>query len=78
MKHLKRLSIASMLIFVLSAPTLAGIIEMPAPTPPPPGSSSTVTAGETAKPGDIYIPGAPSDSVTDAALNLLQAFLTVF
>jgi hypothetical protein len=72
MKRTKYLMSASVLIFVLSVSALAGIIECPAPPPPPPAPASATA------PGDIHIPGSPSDSATVAALNLLQNLLSVF
>jgi hypothetical protein len=78
MEKLKQLTAGVLLCLMLSISGFAGDIHIPGPQPPPSGSSSAITAGETAKPGDIGLPGAPSDSVTDAALNLLQTFFTVF
>ena len=78
MKRLKLLSIASALTFMLATSALAGDIWIPGPPPPPPDPSASAASVDVATPGDIHLPGAPSNSVTDTALNLLQTLLTVF
>jgi len=72
MRKLKQLSLAVVLMLVLSMVTMAGIIDTPpAPTPPPPEHQSAT--------GTIDTPPntEPSDPVVDAALALLRV-LSVF
>ena len=69
MKTLRKLAATLILMLLFNAAALGGIIDTPAPPPAP--ASTTI-------PGDIHIPGAPSDSATVAALNLLQNLLSVF
>ena len=78
MTTLRYLTSSLALILILAVSAIAGDIYIPAPPPPPSSSCSAVAAKDTATPGDIYVGKANSDSVADAALNLLQAFLTVF
>jgi hypothetical protein len=75
MTRLKHLTSAMVLTFALTGAVLGGTIDTPAPPPPPSGSSSGVAAED---PGIIHMPGAPSDSVTDMTLNILQTLLSVF
>jgi hypothetical protein len=78
MKKVKHLTSALVLILVLTLPSFGGIIDCPAPPPPPPAASLATEPGIRDTPGDIHLPGSPSDSATVAALNLLQRLLSVF
>ena len=78
MKKLKQLNLAVVVSLVLSVSALAGEIEIgKSSTPPPPAPSSATTPGEIWIPGEIQI-GAPSDPITEVALNLLQTVLSIF
>lgn len=81
MKTLRQLSVASVFLFALTMPAFAGQIETGI-APPPPRTATTkgqietgVTAGqiETGR-GEA----TATDSITQAALNLLQSVLSLF
>jgi hypothetical protein len=78
MKTLRQLSVALVFAFALTIPALGGTIQTP-PAPPPPGEIQTGAPGEIqtppGEPGTIETPPAPSNSATQAALNLLQDLL---
>lgn len=77
MKKLNVLSMAFALTLAVAPLASAGEIWIPAPPPPPSASPLAEAPGIMDTPGDIHIPGSPGDSVTEAALNLLQSLLSV-
>ena len=80
MKKLRQLCVAAMFTLVLTTATFAGDIAtggFTQPSPPPPVSSST-TSGSIETGSGLENPQEISDSVTDLALNLLQAMLSGF
>jgi hypothetical protein len=78
MKKIEQLSMAVVLTVMLTMSTLAGDIHIPAPAPPPPSSSVAAAPGEIPNPGDVHVPGAPSDSVAEVALDLLLSVMSAF
>ena len=74
MNTIKRISIATFLVVLLTTTTLAGTIHTGVVDPPPPPDQSTATATpETlSEPGDISTGLLPSDLGTEIFLNLLQ------
>jgi hypothetical protein len=81
MKTLRRLSVASVFVFVLTMPAFAGEISTGIAPPPPPsaataGEIQTTVAGQT-ETGSMSEATA-IDSATQAALNLLQSVLSLF
>jgi hypothetical protein len=84
MKTLRRLSVASVFVFVLTCPALAGQIDtMVAPPPPAQASTTAMTNGQI----DTTLTGqdetgsgeaTATDSATQVALNLLQTVLALF
>ena len=78
MKKLQQFGITVVLSLIVATSAYAGDIYIGKTPPPPPDPSAAAAAGDIATPGDIHLPGAPSNSVTDTALNLLQTLLTVF
>lgn len=71
MKRLSHLTSALALTLVLAISASAGLMDTPAPPPPPPASSSAST-------GDIWIPGAATESALIDGLTLLKDLLLAF
>ena len=65
MKNLRTVGAACVLALALAAPAFAGHISTPV-LPPPPSSESTAAEA------------APTDSITGAALSLLESVLALF
>ncbi len=77
MRTLRKLTIAVLLAFVVSAPAFAGIISGPPDTPPPP-SSAMATGIVDAPPSDAQPVTLATDPLVDVALKLLQGALSLF
>ena len=79
MNTIKRISMATFLVVLLTTTTFAGTIHTGVVNPPPPPEESTATATtETlSESGEISTGLVPSDLSTEILLNLLQ-LLTVF
>jgi hypothetical protein len=82
MKHLRRLCAVVVLAVALSFSAFAGDIMLPGATQPLPKLSTTTTRVTTeacdSEPGDILMPGAALDPVTEATLSLLESLLSLF
>lgn len=77
MKALRQFFVASVLILTISLSALAGDITtgIAAPQPTP---ATTEGDMHTMRAGDISTTGADADSVTEAALSLIQSVLSLF
>ena len=81
MKKLRQFCVAAMFTLVLTTATFAGDIAtggFTQPSPPPPPVSSSATSGSIETGSGLENPQEIIDSVTDLALNLLQAMLSGF
>ena len=78
MKNLNHFLSAAVLTLLLTGSALAGDIEIGKAPPPPPSSSVAAASGEIPNPGDVHVPGAPSDSVAEVALDLLLSVMSAF
>jgi len=81
MKNLRTFGAACVLALTLSVPASAGHIELGAtpPPPPPPASATTATGTDTDDvAGHIEIGVTSDNSLTGAALTLLQSVLALF
>ena len=79
MKTIKRLGVVTMFTLLLTTSTFAGDMETgKTPPPPPPNQPSAMSPGEISTGGELQNPQAPSDSVEDIALDLLQTILAMF
>ena len=84
MNHLRRLCAVLVLTMALSFSASAGDILMPGITQTSQSRSTTTTTASVAtetcnlEPGDILMPGATLDPVTEAALSLLQSLFSIF
>ena len=87
MKTLRKLCVASVFVFSLTIPAVAGEIQTTV-APPQPAQTSTMN-GQAAANGDIHTTVAGqaetgsseatvADSATEIALNLLQSVLSLF
>ena len=81
MKTLRQLCVASVFVFALTIPALAGEIQIGVAPPPPtqPATAqgeiqTTVTGQEEANSSEA----TAADSATEIALNLLQSMLSLF
>ena len=80
MNTIKRISMATFLVVLLTTTTFAGTIHtgvVNPPPPPPEQSTATATPETLSEPGEISTGLVPSDLSTEIVLNLLQ-LLTVF
>ena len=80
MNTIKRISMATFLIVLLTTTCFAGTIHtgvVDPPPPPPDQSTATATTETLSNPGEISTGLVPSDLGTEIVLNLLQ-LLTVF
>jgi len=80
MNTIKRISMATFLVVLLTTTTFAGTIHtgvVDPPPPPPNQSTATATTETLSEPGEISTGVVPSDLGTEIVLNLLQ-LLTVF
>jgi hypothetical protein len=82
MKTLRQLSVASVFLFALTMPTFAGQIETGIAPPPPPVQAATtegqIETGVTTT-GQIETGyGEATDSITQAALSVIQSALSLF
>jgi hypothetical protein len=76
MKTLRNLCAACVLALVFAMPAFAGYMDMgyaPPPPPPPP----TTTAGTASADGHMTTDFTSTDSVTEAALTLIQIVLSL-
>lgn len=80
MRKLQKLSMASVLMLMLSASTFAGIMSTgKADDPPPdPASATAPDSALSTTPSDRQNSVAPSSAVVDVAMNLLQSLLSAF
>ena len=83
MKTLRRISVASVFVFVLAFPTFAGQIDTMVAPPPPQATTTATTNGQI----DTTLTGqdetgsgeaSATDSATAAVLNLVQSVLALF
>lgn len=80
MNTIKRISMATLLVVLLTITTFAGTIHtgvVDPPPPPPNQSTATATTETLSEPGEISTSIVPRDLGTEIVLNLLQ-LLTVF
>jgi len=73
-----QLNMAFVLTLVLGTSAFAGEIWIPAPPPPPAASSETTLPSTTNVQSDARGTNSIGDSVSEAALNLLQTVLSLF
>lgn len=84
MKTLRQLSVALVFALALTAPALAGDIETGRTQPPPPSNQTVATTDgqiETTVAGQIETgrgEATATDSITQAALTLIQSVLALF
>ncbi|MCU1268642.1 MAG: hypothetical protein JWM21_4960 [Acidobacteria bacterium] len=78
MKKVQLFGATLVLGLTLATSAFAGDIYIGKTPPLPPDSPAAPASATTAIAGDIWIPGAPADSVVLEAMNLLQSFFTVF
>lgn len=80
MKTLRKLTAGTVLTLLFALPVLAGDIHTTV-TSQPPAQPSVTTSGQIDIPvanGDISTPAATTDSVFEAALNLVRGVLSLF
>ncbi len=86
MKTLRQLCVASVFVFALTTPALAGEIQIGVAPPPPPSQAQTqttttdgeITTGVTGQEETSSSEATAADSATEIALNLLQSVLALF